>query len=66
VVGLHYLADEAAKRNPVEMTRIAPQAIDSLAAYEQYRLRLADDALARENFEFAKRERFITRETAPS
>jgi NIPSNAP protein len=36
--------------------------IDSLAAYEQYRLRLAADPLARENFEFASRERFITRE----
>jgi hypothetical protein len=36
--------------------------IDSLAAYEQYKLRLAADPLARENFEFAKRERFITRE----
>ena len=36
--------------------------IDSLAAYEQYKLRLAGDSLARENFEFAKRERFITRE----
>jgi hypothetical protein len=36
--------------------------IDSLAAYEQYKLRLAADSLARENFDFAKRERFITRE----
>jgi hypothetical protein len=36
--------------------------IDGLAAYEQYKLRLAADSLARENFEFAKRERFITRE----
>jgi hypothetical protein len=36
--------------------------IDSLAAYEQYKLRLAADPLARENFEFAKHERFITRE----
>ncbi|MFZ1105072.1 MAG: NIPSNAP family protein, partial [Hyphomicrobiaceae bacterium] len=36
--------------------------IDSLGAYEQYRLRLAADPLARENFEFAEYERFITRE----
>jgi hypothetical protein len=36
--------------------------VESLAAYEQYRLRLAEDPLARENFAFAKRERFVTRE----
>jgi hypothetical protein len=36
--------------------------IESLAAYEQYKLRLAADPLAQENFEFAKRERFLTRE----
>ena len=36
--------------------------VASLAAYEQYKLRLAADPLARENYEFAKRERFITRE----
>ena len=37
-------------------------AIESLAAYEQYRTRLADDPLARENFAFAERERFLLRE----
>jgi hypothetical protein len=36
--------------------------IADLAAYESYRARLRDDALGRENYEFAKRERFITRE----
>lgn len=36
--------------------------IDSLAAYEQYKLRLAADPLARENFALAERERFIIRE----
>lgn len=36
--------------------------IDSLAAYEQYRARLRDDPLGRENYEFAKRERFILKE----
>lgn len=36
--------------------------IESLAAYEAYRARLRDDPLGRENFEFAKRERFIRRE----
>ena len=36
--------------------------VESLAAYEQYRLRLAADPLGRENFEFARRERFLTRE----
>ncbi len=36
--------------------------IESLAAYEAYRARLRDDALGRENYEFAKRERFILRE----
>jgi hypothetical protein len=36
--------------------------VESLAAYEVYRARLRDDPLARENFEFAKRERFIRRE----
>src|SRR5262249_57548987 len=32
--------------------------IESLAAYEQYKLRLATDPLARGNFQFAHRERF--------
>ncbi|HUC17739.1 MAG TPA: NIPSNAP family protein [Acetobacteraceae bacterium] len=36
--------------------------IESLAAYEAYRARLRDDPLGRENYEFAKRERFILRE----
>lgn len=36
--------------------------IDSLAAYEAYRARLADDPLGRENYAFAQRERFILRE----
>jgi hypothetical protein len=36
--------------------------IDSLSAYEQYKARLATDTLARENYEFAKRERFLMRE----
>lgn len=36
--------------------------IDSLAAYEQYRARLRDDPLGRENYKFAKRERFILKE----
>jgi hypothetical protein len=37
-------------------------AVESLAAYEQYKARLAVDPLARENYEFARRERFLTRE----
>lgn len=36
--------------------------IDSLAAYEAYRARLAADPLGRENFAFAQAERFILRE----
>ena len=36
--------------------------IDSLAAYEAYRIRLQDDPESRANHEFAKRERFILRE----
>src|SRR3954470_20453847 len=36
--------------------------IESLAAYEAYRARLRDDPAARENFEFAQRERFIRSE----
>ncbi len=36
--------------------------IESLAAYEAYRARLAGDAAGRENYEFARRERFIQRE----
>lgn len=36
--------------------------IESLAAYEAYRARLRNDELGRENYKFAKRERFIIRE----
>lgn len=36
--------------------------IESLAAYEQYRARLAADPLGRENYEFAQRERFLLKE----
>ncbi|WP_048649265.1 NIPSNAP family protein [Nitratireductor soli] len=36
--------------------------IDSLAAYEAYRARLAASPEGRENYEFAKRERFILKE----
>jgi hypothetical protein len=36
--------------------------IDSLAAYEAYRARLRDDPLGRENYEFARREKFILEE----
>ena len=36
--------------------------VDSLAAYEAYRARLAADPLGRENYEFARDERFLLRE----
>ena len=36
--------------------------VESLAAYEQYRARLAADPLGRENYLFAQRERFLLRE----
>jgi hypothetical protein len=36
--------------------------IESLAAYEAYRARLAADPMGRENVEFAQREKFILRE----
>lgn len=36
--------------------------IDSLAAYEAYRARLAADPLGRENYQFAQREKFLLRE----
>jgi hypothetical protein len=36
--------------------------IESLAAYEAYRARLREDPLGRENFDFARRERFIRSE----
>ena len=36
--------------------------VESLAAYEAYRARLAADPLGRENYEFAQAERFLLRE----
>lgn len=36
--------------------------IESLAAYEAYRARLAADPMGRENYEFARREKFILKE----
>lgn len=36
--------------------------IESLAAYEAYRARLAADPLGRENYLFAQKERFLLRE----
>lgn len=36
--------------------------IESLAAYEAYRGRLREDPLGRENFTFARQEKFIRRE----
>ncbi|MEP2715053.1 NIPSNAP family protein [Pseudophaeobacter sp.] len=36
--------------------------IPSLAAYESYRTRLAEDPLGRENYAFAQQEKFILRE----
>ncbi len=36
--------------------------IESLAAYEAYRARLAADPLGKENYELASRERFILKE----
>lgn len=36
--------------------------IADLAAYEAYRARLREDPLGRQNYEFAKRERFIHKE----
>ena len=36
--------------------------IESLAAYEAYRARLAADPLGRENYDFAQSEKFILRE----
>lgn len=36
--------------------------IESLAAYEVYRARLAADPLGRENYDFACKERFILKE----
>ena len=36
--------------------------IESLAAYEAYRARLAADPLGTQNYDFARRERFILKE----
>lgn len=36
--------------------------IENLAAYEQYRARLAADPAGKANYEFAKKEQFIRRE----
>ncbi|AEI95723.1 MULTISPECIES: NIPSNAP family protein [Roseobacter] len=36
--------------------------VTSLADYEVYRARLADDPLGRENYEFAQKDKFILRE----
>ena len=36
--------------------------VPSLAAYETYRERLAEDPIGRENYEFAQRKQFILRE----
>ncbi len=36
--------------------------IESLAAYEAYRARLAEDPLGRENYAFAQREKFLLEE----
>ncbi len=36
--------------------------IDSLAQYEQYRSRLAEDPLGKENYKFAQKEKFLLRE----
>lgn len=43
-------------------TAFGVYSLPSLAAYEQYKGRLAQDPLGRENYDFARRERFITRE----
>ena len=50
---------------PYEGTNYEAHALvgfESLGAYEAYRVRLAGDAAARANFEFAARERFILKE----
>ena len=36
--------------------------IESLAEYEAYRARLAEDPLGRENYEFARKEKFLLKE----
>jgi hypothetical protein len=37
-------------------------AVESLAAYEQYKARLAADPAGRANYDFAQREKFLLRE----
>lgn len=37
-------------------------AVDSLAGYEAYRARLAEDPLGKQNYAFAQAERFLLRE----
>ena len=53
----YWLPDEGT--NNIAMALIS---FDSLAAYEAYRARLAEDPLGRENYAFASRERFILKE----
>ena len=36
--------------------------VGSLAEYEQYRIRLSQDQIGQENYEFAQREKFLLRE----
>src|SRR5689334_3762362 len=43
-------------------TAYAAYNIESLAAYEQYRARLREDPLGKENYAFSIREKFIRRE----
>ncbi|HTV67639.1 MAG TPA: NIPSNAP family protein [Rhizobiaceae bacterium] len=43
-------------------TAYAVYTVESLAAYEAYRARLAADPLGKENYEFARREKFILKE----
>jgi hypothetical protein len=43
-------------------TAYAVYNIENLATYEAYRARLADDSLGRENYDYAKTEKFILRE----
>lgn len=43
-------------------TGYAVYTVDSLAAYEAYRERLADDPAGKANYAFARKERFILKE----
>ena len=51
-------------RNPYRLVCLVPCLIGfaSLAAYEQYRARLRQDAASRENFLMAQSKRFMLRE----